>query len=52
MKLPNSAHCSRPWRIHDLSRDFRLEDVSPRRVGERAQNRSVSNHLPFISAYG
>ncbi|MBA2522338.1 MAG: DUF2867 domain-containing protein [Solirubrobacterales bacterium] len=27
MKLPNIAHTSRPWRIHDLTRDFRLEDV-------------------------
>ena len=27
MKLPNSAHTSRPWRIHGLARDFRLEDV-------------------------
>ena len=27
MKIPNTAHSSRPWRIHDLSRDFRLEDV-------------------------
>lgn len=27
MKLPNSAHFSRPWRIRDLTRDFRLEDV-------------------------
>jgi Protein of unknown function (DUF2867) len=27
MRLPNSAHTSRPWRIHDLTRDFRLEDV-------------------------
>jgi hypothetical protein len=27
MKLPNSAHTSMPWRIHDLTRDFRLEDV-------------------------
>ena len=27
MKLPSSAHFSRPWRIHDLTRDFRLEDV-------------------------
>ena len=27
MKLPNSAHFSRPWRIHELTRDFRLEDV-------------------------
>jgi hypothetical protein len=27
MKLPNSAHISRPWRIHELTPDFRLEDV-------------------------
>ena len=27
MKLPNSAHTSRPWRIHNLTRDFRIEDV-------------------------
>ena len=27
MKLPNVAHTSRPWRIHELTRDFRLEDV-------------------------
>jgi hypothetical protein len=27
MKLPNSAHTSQPWRIHRLTRDFRLEDV-------------------------
>jgi hypothetical protein len=27
MRLPNSEHTSRPWRIHELTRDFRLEDV-------------------------
>ena len=27
MRLPNTAHTSRPWRIHELTRDFRLEDV-------------------------
>ncbi|MDW5596824.1 DUF2867 domain-containing protein [Conexibacter stalactiti] len=27
MQLPNSAHTSRPWRIHELTPDFRLEDV-------------------------
>jgi Protein of unknown function (DUF2867) len=27
MRLPNSAHTSRPWRIHELTSDFRLEDV-------------------------
>ena len=26
-RLPNAAHFSRPWRIHELTRDFRLEDV-------------------------
>jgi hypothetical protein len=27
MTLPDSAHTSRPWRIHEITRDFRLEDV-------------------------
>ncbi len=27
MRLPDAAHTSRPWRIHDLTRDFQLEDV-------------------------
>jgi hypothetical protein len=27
MSLPASAHTSRPWRIHELTPDFRLEDV-------------------------
>jgi Protein of unknown function (DUF2867) len=27
MKLPNSAHTSQPWRIHEIAPDFRLEDV-------------------------
>jgi hypothetical protein len=27
MRLPNTAHTSRPWRIHELTRDFHLEDV-------------------------
>jgi hypothetical protein len=27
MRLPNSAHTSQPWRIHELTHDFRLEDV-------------------------
>jgi hypothetical protein len=26
-RLPNAAHESRPWRIHELVPDFRLEDV-------------------------
>jgi hypothetical protein len=27
MSLPNTAHTSRPWRIHEITPDFRLEDV-------------------------
>jgi hypothetical protein len=27
MKLPNAAHTSQDWRIHELTHDFRLEDV-------------------------
>jgi hypothetical protein len=27
LRLPNAAHTSRPWRIHELAGDFRLEDV-------------------------
>jgi hypothetical protein len=27
VRLPNTAHTSHPWRIHELTRDFRLEDV-------------------------
>src|SRR5436305_3103218 len=27
MRVPNSEHTARPWRIHDLTPDFRVEDV-------------------------
>ena len=27
MRLPDTAHASRPWRIHQLTADFDLEDV-------------------------
>ncbi len=27
MRLPDTAHAAKPWRIHELTRDFRLEDV-------------------------
>jgi hypothetical protein len=27
VRLPDTAHESRPWRVHELTRDFRLEDV-------------------------
>ena len=36
MRLPDAAHTSRPWRIHEIAPDFRLEDVweLPGRGGE------------------
>jgi hypothetical protein len=27
MRLPNTAHTSQPWRIHELTEDFEIEDV-------------------------
>ena len=27
MRIPNTTHTARPWRIHELTGDFRLEDV-------------------------
>ncbi|MFB9720014.1 DUF2867 domain-containing protein [Planobispora longispora] len=27
MKLPETAHTSRPWRVHELTGDFSIEDV-------------------------
>jgi Protein of unknown function (DUF2867) len=27
MRLPDTAHTDRPWRIHEIAPDFRLEDV-------------------------
>jgi Protein of unknown function (DUF2867) len=27
MRLPKTAHTSRPWRVHELTADFNLEDV-------------------------
>jgi hypothetical protein len=27
MRLPSTAHTSRPWRVHELTPDFKLEDV-------------------------
>ena len=27
MRLPNNAHTSRPWRVHEIAPDFSLEDV-------------------------
>ncbi|GAB2648635.1 DUF2867 domain-containing protein [Kribbella swartbergensis] len=27
MRIPKSAHTAQPWRIHEFTRDFRIEDV-------------------------
>jgi hypothetical protein len=27
MRLPKTVHTSRPWRVHELTQDFKLEDV-------------------------
>ena len=27
MRLPSTAHTSRPWRVHEITKDFQLEDV-------------------------
>jgi Protein of unknown function (DUF2867) len=27
MRLPTTAHTSRPWRVHELTEDFEIEDV-------------------------
>jgi hypothetical protein len=27
MRLPETAHTSRPWRIHEVAGDFQVEDV-------------------------
>jgi hypothetical protein len=27
MSFPKTAHTSRPWRVHELTKDFELEDV-------------------------
>ena len=36
MRLPDAAHTQRPWRIHELAYDFRLEDVwTPDVTGDR-----------------
>ena len=45
MRLPDSAHTSRPWRIHELTRDFRLEDVWQIRAPGRPDDRETAEEL-------
>ena len=44
-KLPDSAHTSRPWRIHELTRDFRLEDVWQIRAPGRPDDWETAEEL-------
>jgi hypothetical protein len=49
MKVPNSEHTSRPWRIHEIVPDFRLEDVwEPLGVGGAEEFPRV---VQMIAAY-
>ncbi|GGQ28247.1 hypothetical protein BKA00_006259 [Actinomadura coerulea] len=57
MKLPASAHTDRPWRIHEITPDFRLEDVWALPVTGGPddfpklleQMTSSENHLPGVA---
>ena len=51
-RLPNSAHASRPWRIHEVTADFRLEDVweLPPRFGPDDFPRLVEMFASFDTA--
>jgi uncharacterized protein DUF2867 len=49
MRLPNSAHTTRPWRIHELTRDFRLEDVWALPAGGRPDD--FGRLVQLIAAY-
>ena len=51
MRLPDSAHTSRPWRIHELTPDFRIEDVwqLPGRGGSDDLPRIVRRFARFRS---
>jgi len=45
MRLPDSAHTSHQWRIHELTRDFRLEDVWQIRAPGRPDDRETAEEL-------
>jgi Protein of unknown function (DUF2867) len=55
MRLPRKAHTSRPWRIHELSEDFELEDVwklptpgGPDDLARLVQQIASPSEEPFI----
>lgn len=44
-RLPDTAHTSHPWRIHELARDFRLEDVWQIQAPGRPDDRETAEEL-------
>lgn len=44
-RLPDSAHTSHPWRIHELTPDFRLEDVWRIGAPGRPDDRETAEEL-------
>ncbi len=52
MRLPSTAHTSRPWRIHEIAPDFQVEDVwalpTPGGPGElpRLVSATMANSFP------
>ena len=49
MRLPATAHTSRPWRIHEIVPDFRLEDVWE--VPGRGKLEDVPRVIELVAAY-
>jgi hypothetical protein len=60
MRLPRTAHTSRPWRIHKIAADFTVEDVwalptpggpddLPRLVNQLARGGATPGHPPIPS---
>jgi hypothetical protein len=54
VSLPRAAHTSRPWRIHELTPDFRVEDVwqLPGRGGPGDFTRLVEAIASFDPSHG
>jgi hypothetical protein len=53
MKLPKTAHTTRPWRIHEFTRDFRLEDVwALPTPGDRDDFPRLVRHMVSGDPYG
>lgn len=61
MRIPDTAHTARPWRIHAIAHDFRLEDVwalptpggpgdFPRLVGQTARSTGPTTRSPTARA--